>query len=84
MRDRILDQHGERAVDISTMTIAEARATLVRAFDCASPSSRTYLVNMALTLNASDQPIVAEAVQSVAPITSPPKLRLVSSVRLVR
>ena len=84
MRDRILDRHGETTVDISTMTIAEARATLVRAFDCASTSSRAYLVNMALTLNAGDQPTSAVTAPKVVPLSAPAKLRLVSSVPFVR
>ena len=78
MRRSILDGHSHGAIDISRMTVAEARATLLGAFDKASLSSRLYLVNMALTLNAGDQVVAPAPVQEIVVKRATPRLRLVT------
>lgn len=77
MRRSILNGHSHGAIDISRMTVAEARATLLGAFDKASLSSRLYLVNVALTLNAGDEVAPAAPVREIITKTATPKLRLV-------
>ena len=77
MRRSILNGHSHGAIDISRMTVAEARATLLGAFDKASLSSRLYLVNVALTLNAGDEVAPAAPVREIITKSGTPKLRLV-------
>lgn len=77
MRRSILNGHSHGAIDISRMTVAEARATLLGAFDKASLSSRLYLVNVALTLNAGDEVAPAAPIREIITKTATPKLRLV-------
>jgi hypothetical protein len=77
MRRSILNGHSHGAIDISRMTVAEARATLLGAFDKASLSSRLYLVNVALTLNADDKAAPVAPVREIITKSTTPKLRLV-------
>lgn len=77
MRRSILNGHSHGAIDISRMTVAEARATLLGAFDKASLSSRLYLVNVALALNAGDEVAPAAPVREIITKSATPKLRLV-------
>lgn len=77
MRRSILDGHSHGAIDISRMTVAEARATLLGAFDKASLSTRLYLVNVALTLNAGDEAAPVAPVREIIAKSAMPKLRLV-------